>query len=291
MRKYEIARLLGKKFGYSSYFEICTPTTGLTYSSVDKEQFPRRVRVMYLRPDKFSDGDQIDFSVEHENGEELYEKLMRSGEKFDVVFVDPYHTYTESLRDLVYGLHLVKPNGIVLVHDCFPPNEFSASPSFISGEWCGLTFVAFLDIVLFNPEFQYFTINSDYGCGVIYKAGQVSQFPLASKNSELIRQWRMLGLEEKYQFFEKHYQELLNLISPEEFQNRLSEMQVQHITSESIEHQFSDAVMKKIASDDLHIKANQGKLFTKLRNKIIGTRLVAGLTRRVFIPLKKKFFS
>lgn len=291
MRKSEIARMLGNRFGYTSYLEICTPTTGLTYSSVDKEQFQRRVRVMYLRPPKFSDGEQIDLSVGGENGEELYEKLLRSGERFDVVFVDPYHTYAASLRDLVYGLQLVKPNGIVLVHDCFPPNEFSASPSFISGEWCGLTFAAYLDIVLFNSEFQYFTIDSDYGCGIIYRADQFSQFPYASKNSELIQEWRMLSLREKYTFFEKHHLELLNLMPPDEFQKLIFTKNDTSVKSKPTDSQINEEVLKKIALEDAQIKADEGKFTSRLRNKIVGTRLVSGLNRRVFIPLKKKILG
>jgi hypothetical protein len=290
MRKYEIARLLGKRYAYTSYLEVCTPTTGLTYSSVDKEQFSRRVRVMYLCPPGFSDGGQIDFSVESENGEELFEKLIRSGERFDVVFVDPYHTYSASLRDLVYGLQLVKPNGIVLVHDCFPPNEFAASPTFISGEWCGLTFAAYLDVILFKPEIQYFTIDSDYGCGVIYRAGEFPQFQYASKNSELIQQWRMLSLQEKYAFFEKHHHELLNLISTDEFQKHLSDGVIEDKLTYSIsdDNQFNDNVLKKIAIEDAHIKADKEKFALRLKNTIMGTRLMSGLYRRVVMPLKKK---
>jgi len=92
LRKFEIARLFGERYGYKSYLEICTSSTGGTFAHVDKEQFPRRVRVMYNRPLWFTDGEDITISTESENGDELYEKLIRSGEKFDVVFIDPYHT-------------------------------------------------------------------------------------------------------------------------------------------------------------------------------------------------------
>ena len=75
MRKYEIALMLAKRYGYTSYLEICTPTTGGTYSRVDKEQFSRRARLMYRCPPDFSDGEPIDFSTDSESSEELFARL------------------------------------------------------------------------------------------------------------------------------------------------------------------------------------------------------------------------
>ena len=51
MRKYEIALALGGRCGYREYLEVCTPTTGLTYARLDKEQFPGRARI--IAPDEF----------------------------------------------------------------------------------------------------------------------------------------------------------------------------------------------------------------------------------------------
>ena len=222
MRKFEIACLLGKRYGYNSYLEICTPTTGRTFSKIDKRQFPRRVRLVYKNNLMSMDGEQTDLSTESENGDHLFSKLMRSGEKFDVVFIDSYHTYAASLRDLVYGLQLVNENGILLVHDCFPPDESYTSPEFVPGEWCGLTFAAYLDIVLFKSGIHYVTIDSDFGCGIIGSHNLLSQFSIPPADPKLLVEWRMLPLRQRYAFFESYHRELLHLISADEFVKLLS---------------------------------------------------------------------
>ena len=44
-----------------------------------------------------------------------------------------------------------------------------ASPTPIGGEWCGVSYKAFLDFVLSRNDLDYCTVDIDYGCGVIFK--------------------------------------------------------------------------------------------------------------------------
>jgi hypothetical protein len=222
MQKYEIASLLARHLGLTSYLEICTPTTGFTYELIDREQLTRTVRLMYRCPPEFSDGAALDLRTPAESAEALYASLMRAGERFDLVFVDPWHTYASSLRDLVFALQLVKDDGVVMVHDCNPPHAACARPEFQPGEWCGVTFGAFLDVVLFARRLSYFTVDADYGCGVISKNERLKQrFAFRHENSHAAS-WQPLGLTEKYALLESARSELLHLISPDEFRQRLS---------------------------------------------------------------------
>jgi hypothetical protein len=227
MRKYEMALLLAKRFGYTSYLEICSRTTGHTYAFVDKNQFTRRMRVMYRRLENFSDSEVIDLSTEDESGEGLYANILKSGEKFDLIFIDPFHTYEASLRDIVYSLQLIKPGGVILIHDCLPPNAEIATPHYIPGGWCGVTYAAYLDVVLFTKDISYFTINSDYGCGVISKDDRFASMTDHYPSDNQISQWSKLNLTEKYPFFEKNSAQLLRLITADEFQERLSNQPLQ----------------------------------------------------------------
>jgi hypothetical protein len=217
MRKYEIALLLASRFGYTSYLEICTPNTGGTFSMVDKEQFSRRARLIYRCPPDFSDGAPIDFSTEAESSEELLCRLVRSGERFNLVFIDPWHTYTDSLRDIIFGLQLMNDDGVVLLHDCSPLDAASADPDFHTGDWSGVTFAAYLDVVLFTRRISYITVDTDYGCGIITRddrfAHVVDSFPDAAVTS----QWRAIQLPEKYPFLDENRSRLLRLLSTEEF--------------------------------------------------------------------------
>jgi hypothetical protein len=217
MRKYEIALMLARRYGYTSYLEICTPCTGGTFSMVDKEQFSLRARLMYRRPPDFSDGEPIQFSTEAESSEELFAELMRSGEKFDLVFIDPWHTYESSLRDIVFGLQLIKDDGIVLIHDCSPPNQTCAAPEISSWEWSGVTFAAYLDVVLFTGSISYITVDSDYGCGIISKDRRLAHLSGSRPDAALVSRWRALDLTHKYPFLDENRSQLLRLISTNEF--------------------------------------------------------------------------
>jgi len=115
MRKYEIANTLARQFKYSSYLEICTANTGHTFAKVNNQQFPQRMRLMYRCPRDFSDGQPIDFRAESEPGEEVFAEVMNCGRTFDFVFVDSWHTYESSLRDIVFALRLVNDHGVVMI--------------------------------------------------------------------------------------------------------------------------------------------------------------------------------
>jgi hypothetical protein len=217
LRKYEIARMLARRYGYKSYLEICTPSTGGTFSLVDKKQFSRRARLMYRRPLSFSDGERVDFSTQAESGEELFSELMQSGERFDLVFVDPWHTYISSLCDIKFGLQLVKDDGVLLIHDCNPPNATCAEPEYRVGDWCGVTFAAYLDVVLFTSGIHYITVDSDYGCGVISKDHRLSHIYKSQPATPLASQWQMLNISQKYAFFDENRSQLLRLVSTDTF--------------------------------------------------------------------------
>jgi len=222
MRKYEIALMLARRYGYTSYLEICTPTTGGTFSLVDKKQFHRRKRLMYRRSPDFSDGEPIDFSTEAESGEELFGELVRSGERFDLVFVDGWHTYTSALRDIEFGLQLIKEGGVLLIHDCNPPNPTFAEPEYRFGLWCGVTFAAYLDIVLFTENIHYVTVDCDYGCGIISKDQRLDPLFGSRPDATLPLLWRTLDLSQKYPFFDEIRSRLLCLISIDEFCHRVA---------------------------------------------------------------------
>jgi hypothetical protein len=178
---------------------------------------------MYRCPPDFSDGESIDYSTAAESSEEAFSELLRTGERFDLVFVDPWHTYASSQRDLIFGLQLVNRDGIVMVHDCNPPNLDCADPEYHPGEWCGVTFAAFLDLVLFADDLHYATVDCDYGCGIISRQPQLASLLRTGPNSELTSRWRVLDLKNKYSFFDEHRSELLRLTSTEEFCLRLAE--------------------------------------------------------------------
>ena len=47
MRKYDMIMMLARRYDFSSYLEICTPTTGHTFAQIDPRQFPWRERISF----------------------------------------------------------------------------------------------------------------------------------------------------------------------------------------------------------------------------------------------------
>lgn len=85
--------------------------------------------------------------------------------RMDLVVADPFHSYASSLECLGLALDLLRPGGIMLVHDCLPPLELTGE-TYVEGSWCGVTFAAFRDLCR-SRGLAWFTINTDFGLGVV----------------------------------------------------------------------------------------------------------------------------
>jgi hypothetical protein len=243
MRKFELAAALAVRYGYRRYLEVCTPGTGGTYSQVDRTVFTHCRRLMYRCPREFSDGLPIDYRTESESSEAPLRELYEQGERFDLVFVDPWHTYDASFRDLAAAFRLLQPDGAMLVHDCNPADAQLASPEALPNYgWCGLTYAAWMDWLPTSRRLAYVTVDTDYGCGIVGSARRLRRlwgYPWGGWASRLqarvlgrrpadtpaqqalLRQWRQIPLADKYPFFDRHRAALVRLISAEEFCRRI----------------------------------------------------------------------
>lgn len=100
---------------------------------------------------------------------------------FDVVFIDGLHTYEQSLRDVNNSLSFLNKNGVIIIHDCSPPNWASAQPaesykhaskmnlSGWTGEWCGDVWKTICYLRSFRSDLSVFVLDCDYGLGIITK--------------------------------------------------------------------------------------------------------------------------
>lgn len=94
----------------------------------------------------------------------------------DLVLADPHHDYHASVRGILTGLRLLKPGGVLLVHDCLPPVDL-IQPQYQPGAWCGETYAAFHNVCT-AMNLPWFTINSDFGIGVVCKSSDVQELDL-----------------------------------------------------------------------------------------------------------------
>ena len=236
LTKFEIVGRLAALHGYRRYLELCTPTTGLFYAHVQRSRFDVCQRLMYRCPDDFDDGLDIEYRSAGVDIADCLERIRTGDRRYDIILVDPWHDYDVSLRDLRAAFELVPGGGSIVVHDCLPPTEESTNPHGIrdpvAGGWAGLTHRAYVDFVLGRDDVTYYTIDADWGCGVIRKIGDAAN-PGAHAHSawraraeadgdqrdRVIAGWNTLGSDHRiaYRFLLEHRHTLLNLITAEEF--------------------------------------------------------------------------
>jgi hypothetical protein len=156
--------------------------------------------------------------------------------RYDIILVDPWHAYATSLRDLEEAFALIPQGGTLVVHDCLPPTEDCTNPDGIwdavAGGWAGVTHRAYVDFVMGRNDLTYYTVDTDWGCGVIRKiGGEADPGDLPSSSSEtraqthedqrdlVIARWNAIGVDHRiaYRFLREHRHTLLNLITVDEF--------------------------------------------------------------------------
>lgn len=169
--KADIANALGRANGYTTYLEVATRTTGHTFGRVSPGIFSTRCRILYNVPAGHTDSLPVQYSSAELTSESCFRELGESGRTFDVVFVDPHHTYEASRIDIEWGVRLLNPSGVLVVHDCNPPDKDLTSPDFKPGSWLGQTYLAFLDFVGRRPELDYCVVDTDWGVGLVYRRG------------------------------------------------------------------------------------------------------------------------
>jgi hypothetical protein len=152
--------------GYRHYLELCTQTTGRVYAEIDRSLLTTCKRLMYRCPGSPGDGMAVDY-----NSSDLDIDAIRwENLTFDIALIDPFREYGTSWRDLEEGFKLIGPGGALVVHDCLPPRRELVSPTFTPGAWCGATYAAYIDFVS-ERDLDFYTVDTDYGCGVIKKRG------------------------------------------------------------------------------------------------------------------------
>jgi hypothetical protein len=237
--KIDMVNRLGELNGWSRYLELCTPTTGGYYATVDRARFKTCHRLMYRRPEDFEDGLPVDFHSADIDISECTRRIAAKGLRYDVMLADSWHEYDTSYRDLAAAYELLEVGGVMIVHDCLPPTEEIASPTLRAGAWCGVTYKAYLDFVTAHPALAYYTVDTDYGCGVIRRLrpeGLVSR-SLASLQGAvrrlrsqsrphagdeypaIVQEWKKLGKDyaATFRFFQRHHRSLLRLKTFREF--------------------------------------------------------------------------
>ena len=205
-KKADLANWLCLQLKASSYLEIATASTGFQFALVSRSLFSTVHRALYRLPSDYNDGLPITHPSASGDSGECRAALMSAGKRYDIVFIDPWHSYEGSRQDLELGVELLAPGGVLVVHDCHPTRPEIAQPEQREGEWMGVTYLAFLDLMRDRTELDYCVADMDYGCAVIRRR----------KNGEPAMPNRALLATCNYRDWDTYFanrKELLNLLS------------------------------------------------------------------------------
>ena len=133
--------------------------------------------------------------------------------RLDVAFIDGLHTYQQSLKDSINALSHLKDNGVIVVHDCNPPNEAAAYPAQSydnaaslnqpgwTGIWCGDVWKSICILRSTRKDLKIFVLDFDFGLGIITRGEADNCLNLSPQDID-----RMT-----YKEFSQNRTELLNL--------------------------------------------------------------------------------
>lgn len=133
----------------------------------------------------------------------------------NVVLIDGDHNYEQTLRDVNNCLRYLSNDGVIVMHDCNPSCEISATPSKDihtatemlkscpewTGEWSGDTWRAIIHLRSTRRDLHIFVLDVDCGLGIIAKGTPENTLDLSEQDI----------LKMTYHDLDKDRQRLLNL--------------------------------------------------------------------------------
>ena len=123
--------------------------------------------------------------------------------KYDIIFIDGLHEYSQVKKDIENSLNHLQPNGFIVMHDCNPVSYQAQIPNRQTVAWNGDVWRAFVEFKQNNPNFECCVIDTDFGVGFI------------KNNGESFVSTPLLNID--YQTFDLNRKKYLNLITWDEF--------------------------------------------------------------------------
>jgi len=91
-------------------------------------------------------------------------KQHNKDKKFDLVFIDGAHNHEDSLKDFQLVFELMNDNGIILLHDTYPPSE-----PFVAKSFCFDTYKTAEFIRENYPAYEFATLPFYFGISIFRK--------------------------------------------------------------------------------------------------------------------------
>ena len=133
------------------------------------------------------------------------EFFSENTQKFDLIFIDGLHHYSQVKKDILNSISVLNDKGIILMHDCMPRDYYYQAVPRSQLNWNGDTWKAFLEIRT-NKNYDSYCCYADEGIGVILKRPNKNILNLNTKNFKKL----------EFNLYANNYHKFLNLIEYED---------------------------------------------------------------------------
>jgi len=195
MKRTDIINNFIQKFGYNSYLEIGTQNPNGNFNHIN---IKNKHSVEPFPPQGLGVNDYSFVGTSDQ-----YFDFISPDTKFDIVFIDGLHQYDQVLIDIQNSLDHLSDNGTIVCHDCLPNTETMQERENPGGEWTGDTWKAIAELRVERIDLDIKVVDTDYGCGIIRRGTNIPY--ITNENYKT------------YTFFNSNKQELMNVISKEQF--------------------------------------------------------------------------
>jgi hypothetical protein len=194
MRRTDIINSFISKYNYKTYLEIGV-SDGSNFKLVNID-FKESV-------DPAEDNTEYSIAkpTYRMTSDEFFEKYP--DKKYDIIFIDGLHHSEQVDKDIENSVKALNEGGVIVLHDCNPIEEIHQRVPRETPIWNGDVWKSFVKFKENNLDWDCYTINTDWGCGVLKKR--------KSKN---------LPQNMNYWWLATNRIHALNLISVDDFLNR-----------------------------------------------------------------------
>ena len=129
---------------------------------------------------------------------------------FDCIFIDGLHVYEQVRLDIINSIKFLKPDGIIILHDCLPSKIWNQIVPKIYGHWTGDVWKAIVEARTMK-NIDTYTCKADHGLGIIFKRDNRNLLKLNINNFKKL----------KFKDYYNNHQNFMNLIEVADLDNLL----------------------------------------------------------------------
>ena len=188
MDRIELIQKIFRKTDFENYLEIGCQTgksflpirakNKIAVDPVFKIPIGRKFKWLFKWPANFK---ARYFTLESDTFFATQKGYLEQVGKLDLVLVDGLHNFRGALHDVLNSLVYLNKDGIIIMHDCFPPHEAASIYADIfpseeqqrqakgwTGEWCGDVWKSITYLLEKYPDhLDVGVIDTDYGLGYV----------------------------------------------------------------------------------------------------------------------------